>query len=100
MNIVALIHKENNAYGISFPDLPGCISAADSRDELLTNAQEALSLHLWGMADDGETIPPLRSEAELRSDPEFREDVADATEVTLVDLPEPAEPDTIVHAAE
>ena len=41
----ALVHKdESSAYGLSFPDLPGCFSAADSFDEILPNAIEALDL--------------------------------------------------------
>ena len=41
----ALIHKdEHSAYGASFPDLPGCFSAADNLAEILPNAAEALDL--------------------------------------------------------
>lgn len=32
----ALVHKDEvGAYGISFPDLPGCFSAADDLDDLV-----------------------------------------------------------------
>lgn len=44
-------------YGVYFPDLPGCTSMGDTYAEALSNAEEALGLHLWGMADDGDTIP-------------------------------------------
>jgi predicted RNase H-like HicB family nuclease len=91
MDIVGIIHKENGSWGISFPDLPGCISAADSRHELLKQAQEALALHVWGMEEAGERLPLLRSEAELRAAAEFDEDFANADEVLAVPLPEPAE---------
>ncbi len=100
MQIVAVIHRENGAWGISFPDLPGCVSAADSRDELLANAQEALALHLWGMADTGERLPPFRSEAALRGDPHCQDDFADAAEVILVRVPDTATPMTTPQAAE
>ena len=49
-------------YSVDFPDLPGCVSAGDSLEETFTMASEALSLHLFGMKEDGETIP-------LASDP-------------------------------
>jgi predicted RNase H-like HicB family nuclease len=40
-----LVHKEKgSAYGVQFPDLPGCFSAADKMDDLIGNATEALSL--------------------------------------------------------
>lgn len=52
-----VIHKENDTYGLSFPDLPGCVTAASSLEELQVMAAEALKLHLEGMEDDGEPIP-------------------------------------------
>lgn len=42
---LALVHKEEGtAYGLSFPDLPGCFAAADSEGDILRNAVEALEL--------------------------------------------------------
>ena len=42
---LALVQKdEDSAYGISFPDLPGCFSAADDETDLLRHAAEALEL--------------------------------------------------------
>ncbi|MFA7505274.1 MAG: type II toxin-antitoxin system HicB family antitoxin [Burkholderiaceae bacterium] len=35
---------EGSAYGVSFPDLPGCHSAADRVEDVLPNACEALDL--------------------------------------------------------
>jgi HicB-like antitoxin of HicAB toxin-antitoxin system len=36
MRFVAFVHKETDSrYGVSFPDLPGCISAGESLDEAL-----------------------------------------------------------------
>jgi predicted RNase H-like HicB family nuclease len=41
----AIVHQEEeSAYGVHFPDLPGCFSAADDLDDVLPNAVEALSL--------------------------------------------------------
>lgn len=78
MRIVGIIHRENAIYGISFPDLPGCVSAADSLLEILDMGAEALSLHLEGMLDDGDPIPELRPLSQLEADPEFAEDFAAA----------------------
>ncbi len=42
---LALVHKdEDSAYGLSFPDLPGCFAAADGADDILRKAVEALEL--------------------------------------------------------
>jgi len=41
----ALVHKDaESAYGVTFPDLPGCFSAADDLADVLPNACEALEL--------------------------------------------------------
>lgn len=45
------------AFGVSFPDLPGCISIGNSFEEAQRMADEALGLHLWGMEKDHEDIP-------------------------------------------
>lgn len=38
----ALIHHDPDGYWAEFPDLPGCQTQGDSREELLKNAAEAL----------------------------------------------------------
>lgn len=55
---IALFEYAEDGIAISFPDLPGCYPCADTDEEAFRNAQEALGLHLWGMEQDGETIPP------------------------------------------
>lgn len=45
-------------YEVRFPDLPGCFSQGDSLEEAMVMAKDALELHLWGMEDDNNPIPP------------------------------------------
>ncbi len=60
MHYVAVIDKDpGSAYGIQFPEVPGCFSAADSFEEIVPNAIEALSLFF----EDGEPVPPRGIEA-------------------------------------
>lgn len=74
---IALIHKDADSdYGVSFPDLPGCITAGESLDEARAFAEEALALHLEGLTQDGEAIPEPRSLDVVMSDPVNREGVA------------------------
>lgn len=89
MQIVALVHREDGSYGLSFPDLPGCVSAATSLDELLLDGKEALDLHIEAMLRDGEELPEFRSLQLLQAEPAFGEDFATAELVTLlpVDIP-------------
>jgi predicted RNase H-like HicB family nuclease len=81
---IALVHKDDGtSYGVSFPDVPGCISAGDTFEAAVACAGEALAGHFAAMRADGDAIPPPRSYDELKRDPEFVEDSADAI-VTMV----------------
>jgi predicted RNase H-like HicB family nuclease len=76
---LALVHKdEGTSYGVSFPDVPGCISAGDTFEEAVSNAAEALAGHLALMRADGDPIRTPRTFEELKRDPEFIQDSADA----------------------
>ena len=38
---IAIVHKDqDSAYGLSFPDAPGCFSAADDMDDVFANAAQ------------------------------------------------------------
>lgn len=53
----AIMEQEgDSAYGITFPDLPGCFSAADRIEDVLPNASQALEL--W--FDDQDEVEPSR----------------------------------------
>ncbi len=81
---IALVHKdEGTSYGVSFPDVPGCISAGDTFEEAVANAAEALAGHLALMRTHGDPIPAPRSFEELKRDRKFVADAADAI-VTVV----------------
>lgn len=54
---VAIFHYAADGISISFPDLDGCLSCADTTEEALRQAKEALGLHLWGLEQDEEEIP-------------------------------------------
>ena len=83
---IALIHKDPDSdYGVSFPDLPGCITAGSTLDEARAMAAEALSLHLEGLVADGEAVPEPSSLEDIMSDTENRDGVA-----ILVDPPKSA----------
>lgn len=77
---VALVHKSRGtSYGVSFPDVPGCISAGDTLDEALANAAEALAGHLALMRADGDKIPRPRTQEAIKADRELADDVVGAT---------------------
>lgn len=56
-SFVAVLTYADDGISIEFPDLPGCLPCAETTEEALANAKEALGLHLFGMEQDGEEIP-------------------------------------------
>jgi predicted RNase H-like HicB family nuclease len=58
-NYIAFIHKDPDSdFGISFPDFPGVVTAGETLNAAVGLAHEALTLHIEGMIEDGEEIPP------------------------------------------
>jgi predicted RNase H-like HicB family nuclease len=74
---IGLIHKDADSdFGVSFPDLPGLVTAGTTLDEARDMAEEALAFHLEGMAEVGESIPEPSSLEDIMSKPENRSGVA------------------------
>ncbi len=53
----AIFEYNDDGISISFPDLPGCFSCANTDEEALFMAKDALGLHICNMEDDGDEIP-------------------------------------------
>ncbi|MGQ0627795.1 MAG: type II toxin-antitoxin system HicB family antitoxin [Phycisphaerales bacterium] len=76
MNYPVVIHKDRKSdYGVSVPDLPGCVSAGTTVDEALAMIREAIELHLEGLIEEGGVVPLPTPIERLRADPDY----ADAT---------------------
>lgn len=46
MSYLALIKKYGNGYSAYIPDIPGCVSAANTKKETIALLKEALIIHL------------------------------------------------------
>ena len=78
MHYVAVIDKDpDSAYGIRFPEVPGCFSGADTFEEIVPNAIEALSLFF----EDSEPVPPRGLEA-VRE--QVAEDIANGAVLMMI----------------
>jgi predicted RNase H-like HicB family nuclease len=67
---IALIRKTaKSAFGVDFPDFPGCVSAGKTLESALVNAREALALHIEGLREDGEALPAPSSLDAVMADP-------------------------------
>ena len=84
-NYIAIVHKDPKSdFGVSFPDFPGCITAGRNIDDARDMAQEALTLHIQGMIEDGEQLPAPSKLEEIMADPDF----ADAAAYLVVEVPD------------
>ena len=59
---------EDHAHGVTFPDFPGCFSAADDWADLPRMIQEAVEVYFDGETGD---IPPPTPLEKLASDPAY-----------------------------
>jgi predicted RNase H-like HicB family nuclease len=77
---IALIHKQaDSCYGVSFPDVPGVITAGDTIDEAIQKAGQVLDFAAEDWSEhSGGPFPPPRTIDELRGDLEFQEAAVDA----------------------
>ncbi len=64
MRYAVVIEKGENNYSAYVPDLPGCVAAADTVEEIEREIQEAIEFHLEGMRADGLEIPEPSSRVE------------------------------------
>jgi len=66
MRYPIILHTDNHQdFGVTVPDLPGCLSAGDSIEEAIENAREAILVHTEDMAADGESIPLLSAKVDM-----------------------------------
>lgn len=62
-----LVHTDDDGgFGISFPDFPGCVSAADTMTELVEMGTEALNLHVEGCTRTAKKSPPRQQQSALK----------------------------------
>ena len=61
----------DTAYGVVFPDIPGCYSAGETLDDAINNAREALEGFLEVCREDGDAIPEPGSIDAHKNDPDF-----------------------------
>ena len=54
-----ILLPDDDSYQVVFPHYPGCITFGETVEEALSNAKEAIELHLEGEAEKGaDPVPP------------------------------------------
>ena len=68
-NYIALFEKAGNgdAYGVVFPDFPGCVSAGATHEEAVRMAHEALAGHVRFLQTSGDKIPKPRTLEQIKT---------------------------------
>jgi len=61
MRYAIVIENAGPNFSAYVPDLPGCVATGISIDEVQREICEAIELHLEGMREDGDPIPPPSS---------------------------------------
>lgn len=65
MRYLVVLEQGPTSFGAYVPDLPGCVAAADTRDEALRLIREAIELHIEDLRQSGQSVPPPSSTGEL-----------------------------------
>ena len=65
MKYLVVIERGPQSFGAHVPDLPGCVAAAETRDEVVSLIKEAIELHIEGLKATGEDVPLPHSEARI-----------------------------------
>lgn len=56
MKNTVVIERGDTGFGAFVPDLPGCIAAAETKEEVLGLIKEAIEFHIEGLMEDGEAV--------------------------------------------
>lgn len=65
MRYLVVVEEGSESFGAYVPDLPGCIAAGESKDEVLTLIREAIEFHIEGLKASGQPIPWPSSSSEV-----------------------------------
>ncbi|MEQ1860397.1 MAG: type II toxin-antitoxin system HicB family antitoxin [Chthoniobacteraceae bacterium] len=64
MRYTVVIEEGSTSFGAYVPDLPGCVAAAETREEVVALIREAMEFHIEALRDDGQPVPLPHSFAE------------------------------------
>ena len=61
MKYAVVIEQGPASYGAHVPDLPGCVAAAETKEEVCKLIREAIELYVEGLEGDGLPVPEPHS---------------------------------------
>ena len=57
LQYAVIFEKTGTGYSAYVPDLPGCVAAGSTRQDVEKLIRGAIQMHLEGMREDGDPIP-------------------------------------------
>jgi predicted RNase H-like HicB family nuclease len=64
LKYAVVVEKGETSFGAYVPDLPGCVAAAETKEEVLQLIHEAIEFHVEGLREDGLPLPEPSSSIE------------------------------------
>jgi predicted RNase H-like HicB family nuclease len=61
---LVVYEHEGDGWSAYVPDLPGCVAAGGSRDEVTSLIREAIEFHIAGLREEGLPVPEPKADAE------------------------------------
>ncbi len=86
LRYTVLIDGKAGAYGVVFPDLPGCVAMGRTIDEALAHAADAVRDWFELSEEHGEEVPLPRPLEKLRRDPDVAAALAEGASLASVPL--------------
>ena len=65
MRYLVVVEESSKSFGAYVPDLPGCVAAGESREEVLALIREAIEFHLEDLKEGGQPVPFPTSSSEI-----------------------------------
>lgn len=65
MRYMVIIEEGKKSFGAQVPDLPGCIAAGETREEVVDLIKEAIEFHIEDLRKDGKPVPQPSSVSEF-----------------------------------
>jgi predicted RNase H-like HicB family nuclease len=61
---VVIIEQGDGGFGAYVPDLPGCVTVGETREEAMRLIREAIEFYLEGVREEGLPVPEPSSSSE------------------------------------
>ena len=61
---LVIYEHERGSWSAYVPDLPGCVAAGSSKQEVAKLIKEAIQFHIEGLREEGLPVPEPHSDAE------------------------------------